>query len=233
MAPGFSILPIRGILSTVLKVDKIKIGPLPPLSFEVARGECLAVEGPSGSGKTRLLRGIADLDQVPGYVSLEGMDRNEMQAPEWRRRVRYFSSEPGWWAATGRLHVPLKGIEAEARLSRLLASVGLEPPILDQPVSQLSTGQRLRIALVRGLVDEPRVLLLDEPTSALDAQAAALVGELIRFQLLGGRAVVLVSHNPAEVARHAHQRLLLGAPKAGTSDEVSRRAAAASASAAP
>src|SRR5258705_10592187 len=60
MAPGFSILPIRGILSTVLKVDKIKIGPLPPLSFEVARGECLAGEGPSGSGKTRLLRGIAD-----------------------------------------------------------------------------------------------------------------------------------------------------------------------------
>jgi ABC-type multidrug transport system ATPase subunit len=198
----------------VLKVENLKVGSLPALSFEVARGECLAVEGPSGTGKTRLLRAIADLDQAPGYVSLDGASREEMSGPEWRKRVRYFSAEPGWWAATPREHFPLATPEAEPRLLRLLHAVGLEAEVLDLPVAQLSTGQRIRLALVRGLLDEPSVLLFDEPTGALDPASAALVAELIRFQLLAGRIVLLVSHNPDEVARLAHQRLLLGAPSA-------------------
>jgi ABC-type iron transport system FetAB ATPase subunit len=193
----------------VLRVEKLKVGTLPPLSFAVAGSECLAIEGPSGSGKTRLLRAIADLDDAEGYVFLEGLERREMPAPEWRRRVRYFAAEPGWWAATGRDHFPA---EANAtRLERLLASLGLDVGLIDQPIGQLSTGERLRLALARGLIDEPRVLLLDEPTGALDPQSKALVDELIRFQLLAGRAVLLVSHDQAEVARLAHQRLQLGA----------------------
>ena len=48
--------------TAVLRVERLKVGALPPLSFELPAGECLAVEGPSGSGKTRLLRAIADLD---------------------------------------------------------------------------------------------------------------------------------------------------------------------------
>ena len=69
----------------MLRVEKLKVGGLPPLSFEVAKGECMSIEGPSGSGKTRLLRAIADLDDAPGYVFLEGVERREMPAP-WRRR---------------------------------------------------------------------------------------------------------------------------------------------------
>lgn len=198
----------------MLKVENLKVGGLPALSFEVAGGECLAVEGPSGTGKTRLLRAVADLDEATGYVSLDGASREEMSGPEWRRRVRYFSAEPGWWAATALEHFPAAGPEAEARLMRLLRAVGLEADSLHHPIAQLSTGQRIRLALVRGLLDEPSVLLFDEPTGALDPESAALVGELIRFQLLAGRTVLLVSHNPDEVARLAHQRLLLGVPSA-------------------
>jgi len=202
----------------VLRVEKLKVGTLPPLSFAVAGSECLSIEGPSGSGKTRLLRAIADLDDAEGYVFLEGAERREMPAPEWRRRVRFFAAEPGWWAATGRAHFPA-GADL-ARLERLLDALGLDAGLLDQPIGQLSTGERLRLALARGLIDEPRVLLLDEPTGALDPQSKALVGELIRFQLLAGRAVILVSHDQAEIARLAHQRLQLRA--------VDDRAAAAS-----
>lgn len=193
----------------MLKVEKLQVGTLPPLSFAVAASECLSVEGPSGSGKTRLLRAIADLDEAEGYVYLEGVERREMSAPEWRRLVRYFAAEPGWWAATGREHFA-PGIDS-ARLERLMDAVGLDPLLLDQPIGQLSTGERLRLALVRGLIDEPRVLLLDEPAAALDPQSTALVDELIRFQLLAGRTVLLVSHDPAEIARLAHQRLQLRA----------------------
>ena len=193
----------------MLRVDKLKVGTLPPLSFAVAASECLSIEGPSGSGKTRILRAIADLDHAEGYVVLDGTERREMTGPQWRRQVRYFAAEPGWWAETAREHFPANA--DSARLERLLDALGLDVRLLDQPIGQLSTGERLRMALARGLIDEPRVLLLDEPTGALDAQSTALVDELIRFQLLAGRIVLLVSHDPVEIARLAHQRLQLGA----------------------
>lgn len=190
----------------MLRVDHIRIGALPPLTFTVPDGECLSVEGPSGTGKTRLLRALADLDAAEGHVFLDGAERREMPADQWRRKVRYMAAEPGWWAATPRLHM------AESpRLERLVEALGLERRVLDQPVAELSTGERQRLALVRAVIDEPRVLLLDEPTAALDAAAAALADEVIRFETLAGRSVVLVSHNRAEVDRLAHARLLLAA----------------------
>jgi ABC-type iron transport system FetAB ATPase subunit len=202
----------------VLRVDYLSVGGLAPLSFEAAAHECLAIEGPSGSGKTRLLRAIADLDAAAGYVYLEGVERREMPGPEWRRRVRYASAEPAWWGAKAREHFP-----ATAKLDRLLSAVGLESVLLDRPISELSTGERQRLGLVRAIADEPRVLLLDEPTSALDAQAAALAEELIKFQILLGRIVILVSHDSQQLTRLANARLQL--KDAGTAR--SRESAAA------
>lgn len=190
----------------MLRVDYLAVPGLPALSFEVAAGECVAVEGPSGSGKTRLLRAIADLDPAQGYVHLDGVERGEMRGPEWRRHVRYASAEPGWWAATGRAHFP-KGV----RLERLLSALSLDAGHLDRPLSELSTGERQRLGLIRALADEPRVLLLDEPTSALDAISAAMSEELIKFQLLAERIVLLVSHDTAQIERLAHARLQLAA----------------------
>jgi len=201
----------------MLRIDYLQVPGLPALSFEVPAHECLAVEGPSGSGKTRLLRAIADLDAAQGYVYLEGVERRELPGPEWRRRVRYASAEPAWWGAIAREHFPVS-----AKLDRWLSAVALEPAILDRPIAELSTGERQRLGLVRAIADEPRVLLLDEPTSALDAQAAALAEELIKFQMLAGRSVILVSHDPAQIARLAHARLLLA-------DEATRKAESAAA----
>ncbi len=196
----------------VLRVDSLKADPLPPLSFAVADGECLAVEGPSGSGKTRLLRAIADLDPSLGHVFLDGAERSEMRGPKWRRRVRYASAEPVWWTDTARDAFALGQPGATERLERLLTAIALNAKILDQPLSELSTGERHRLALARALLDEPRVILLDEPTSGLDPQAAALVEELIRYQLLAGRSVILASHDQSQIERLAHVRLQLAKP---------------------
>jgi ABC-type iron transport system FetAB ATPase subunit len=193
----------------VLRVDYLSVPGLPNLSFEVVEGECLAIEGPSGSGKTRLLRAIADLDPVPGYVHLDGIERSEMTGPAWRRHVRYASAEPAWWGSTGREHFP-----DSSRLERLLSAVALDIGHLDRPITSLSTGERQRLGLVRALADEPRVLLLDEPTSALDSTSAAMAEELIRFQLLAGRIVLLVSHDAAQIERLAHARLQLADSRA-------------------
>jgi ABC-type proline/glycine betaine transport system ATPase subunit len=128
------------------------------------------------------------------------------------------SAEPAWWGAKAREHFP-----ATAKLDRLLSAVGLESVLLDRPISELSTGERQRLGLVRAIADEPRVLLLDEPTSALDAQAAALAEELIKFQILLGRIVILVSHDSQQLTRLANARLQL--TDAGTAR--SRESAAA------
>jgi ABC-type iron transport system FetAB ATPase subunit len=188
----------------VLRVDYLAVPGLPTLSFQVAPGECLTVEGPSGCGKTRLLRAIADLDPATGYVHLEGVERGEVSGPQWRRRVRYCATEPGWWAATAGEH-----FSQGAKIGRLLSALALGDRHLDRPLLELSTGERQRLGLVRALADEPRVLLLDEPTSALDTTATAMVEELIRYQLLAERIVLLVSHDAHQIERIAHARLQL------------------------
>jgi ABC-type iron transport system FetAB ATPase subunit len=203
----------------VLRIDYLSVPGLPALSFELAAQDCLAVEGPSGSGKTRLLRAIADLDPADGYMFLEGIERRELGGPEWRRRVRYASAEPAWWEATARQH-----FRPTARLDRLLSALALDPEILDQPIAELSTGERQRLGLIRALADEPQVLLLDEPTSALDPQTAALAEELIKFQLLAGRAIILVSHDAGQIARLAHGRLQLGGSDLVAEEERSEAA---------
>jgi len=195
----------------VLRVDQVRIAHLPPLSFSVPDGECLAVEGPSGSGKTRLLRAIGDLDPVDGHIFLNGAERNEIPYGQWRQRVAYVAAEPGWWAPTAGDHLP-----GSQRVGRLVSSLGLAAAILKRPIAQLSTGERQRLALVRALAEEPIVLLLDEPTSALDAETALIVEELIRFECLAGRSVVLVSHDTAQIERLAHARLQLARPGAST-----------------
>ncbi|MCB1546709.1 MAG: ABC transporter ATP-binding protein [Hyphomicrobiaceae bacterium] len=190
-------------------MDHLRLPGLPPLTFEIPGGECFAIVGPSGAGKTRLLRAIADLDPVDGHFFLDGAERGEMTAPEWRRRVRYVSAEPGWWEDTPRAHLPA---QAMTRVERLASAVGLDMQLLDRPIAELSTGERQRLSMVRALVDEPKVLLLDEPTSALDAVAAAMVEELLRFQLLSRRVLVLVSHDKALIERMSDSQLILPGP---------------------
>jgi len=192
----------------VLRVEHLRIGVLPALSFAVADGECLAIEGPSGSGKTRLLRAIADLDPAQGQIFLDGAERGEMAATDWRRQVRFAAAEPGWWTETARGALP-SGSASQARVQRLMAAVGLDQGLLDRPVAELSTGERQRIALVRALMDDPKVLLLDEPTGPLDVASSALVEELIRFHILSGRTVLLASHDRGLVDRLADARLEL------------------------
>ncbi len=196
----------------MLRIDSLRIGSLPPISLELADGSCLAVEGPSGSGKSRLLRALADLDPAEGYVFLDGAERREMPAPAWRKLVRYAAAEPAWWTDTAS---PVFSAEppARARAEKILSDLGLDAAVLDAPLAQLSTGERQRLALVRALADQPRVLLLDEPTGALDPVSAALAEELIRYQVLAGRSVVLVSHDAAQVARLADVRLQLARPE--------------------
>lgn len=188
----------------MLKLEGVRAYGLKPVSFELGAGECLALEGPSGSGKTVLLRTIADLDPAPGSIWLDGAERSGMSGPAWRARVRYAAAEPGWWEGTPRAH-----FRNPQAASKLAGAMGLEPALLDRAISRLSTGERQRLALVRALEDSPQVLLLDEPTGALDAKITSRVEKLLQGELKAGKAMILVSHDPKQLARLAARKAVI------------------------
>jgi ABC-type multidrug transport system ATPase subunit len=134
---------------------------------------------------------------------LRGAELAAMPAPKWRDRVRYLAAEPGWWAATPAPHFR----EISAVRTRLAALL-LADDILDRPLAELSTGERQRLALLRGMEGAPAVLLLDEPTSALDPASSDAVIDLLRAYARRGGAALLVTHNPQQARllgdRHFH-----------------------------
>jgi putative ABC transport system ATP-binding protein len=184
-------------------VDGLVGAHVGPASLAVARGECVAIMGASGSGKTRLLRLMADLDPGDGTARLDGVSRDAMAAPEWRRHVMFVPAVSGWWATTGAEHFD-DATREDA--TRLCADLRLPEDIMARDVLGLSTGERQRLALVRAIVRKPSVLLLDEPTSGLDAETAeaveACLGGLRASQ---GVAMVWVTHDASQARRVASQ----------------------------
>src|SRR3954471_852680 len=164
---GFPILPM-------LQVRDLRTAILKPASFALSMGECIAVRGPSGAGKTLLLRAVADLDPNEGLVTLDGVNRSTIVGPEWRRLVGYVPAEPGWGADTVGEH-----LRDWAAALTLVRDLGFPEKTAAWSIYRLSTGKRLRLALIRALTVGPKVLLLDEPTAALDAASVAAVEALI------------------------------------------------------
>lgn len=186
----------------MLTVEGLSSAVLAPASFTLAEGECVVVRGESGSGKTVLLRALADLDPSVGRVSLDGVLRDEVPAPVWRRRVRYMAAEPAWWHDRVACHfADWPAARPLAERLRLPAGIG------EAPLARLSTGERQRLALLRALQPAPRVLLADEPTAALDAAAVSAVEELIGEMRAAGMGVLWVSHDPAQARRVACRAL--------------------------
>ena len=172
----------------------------------MAQGECIAVKRPSGAGKTLLLRAIADLDPNQGVVTLEGRDRSTIPGPEWRRLVGYVPAEPGWWAETVGEHF---GDWIAATV--VLTNLGFPEEARSWPIARLSTGERLRLALVRALIIRPRVLLLDEPTAALDSASVAAVESLIATRIRAGLGVLWVTHDTDQASRIGRRQLVVEA----------------------
>ena len=132
---------------TILQVRDLRTNLLKPASLSLAAGECVSVRGPSGAGKTLLLRAIADLDPNEGVVTLDGRDRSTIAGPDWRRLVGYVPAEPGWWADTVGAHFG----EWTAALA-LVRHLGFPEETKAWPIARLSTGERLRLALIRALM---------------------------------------------------------------------------------
>jgi ABC-type iron transport system FetAB ATPase subunit len=180
---------------SLLQIERLQRPAIGPVSLDVAAGECVCISGPSGTGKSQLLRAIADLDPHDGEVRLSGHAATTITPPEWRRQVGLLPPESSWWLASVSDHF-------RPGASLPLAEVGLTEAILEQPVARLSSGEKQRLALLRLLANQPRVLLLDEPTANLDPENTRRVEAVVAaYRESRGAAIIWVSHDRGQAAR--------------------------------
>jgi putative ABC transport system ATP-binding protein len=184
-------------------------------TFEVRKGETLAIVGPSGSGKSSLLRLLNRLDEpTTGTVYVDGTDYQQIPPRELRRRIGMVLQRPflfpGKVAENLKFGPKQRGQNLSlAEIEELLAGVGLSG-FESRDVSNLSGGEAQRVSFARALANSPEALLLDEPTSALDEAAKRDVETLIRqIGQEHGIPCVLVTHDVAQAARLAERALVL------------------------
>jgi ABC-type lipoprotein export system ATPase subunit len=186
------------------------------VSAEVRPGEYVAIQGPSGCGKsTLLLMAGGLLTPDIGSVKVNGADLYRLSDNEraaFRARhigfvfqrfhlVAYLNVVDNVLAPTVAQEVP----NARQRALELIERFGLTPRRRHYP-SQLSTGERQRVALARSLLVQPKLILADEPTGNLDAVNGAQVLLALAEAAKSGVAVVLVTHDP-EAARFASRTI--------------------------
>ncbi len=132
-------------------------------------------------------------------MTLRGTDSLAMTPCAWRRQVMLLPSESQWWLQ--RMGSHFDGFEVG---DYQLAALGLDEKMLKRPVSQLSTGERQRFAILRMLLHKPTILLLDEPTASLDPKSVQRVEKLLSDYCRDNKAAMIwVGHDPQQLQRMA------------------------------
>lgn len=187
------------------------VAVLRSLSFSIATGESVAIVGPSGSGKSTLLNIIGTLDQpTSGRVWLANQDLSQLEEPQLaairNRQIGFVFQSHHLLPQCSVLEnvlVPTiaeknaeRNSSAPSRAEKLLKRVGLGERLHHRP-GQLSGGERQRVAVVRALINQPKLLLADEPTGALDrASAQGLAQLLVELNREENVTLIVVTHAP-------------------------------------
>lgn len=184
------------------------------VSFAVEAGQQVALLGPNGTGKTTLLRVLATLAKPSGgSARVAGLDVVR-QASEVRPRVGYVGHAPLLYdELTIRenllFYAQMYGLpERESRVDALIERVGMTYRAHDR-AGNLSRGQAQRIALARGLLHEPSVLLLDEPDTGLDEDGVTLLTQIIEDRARAGQTTLLTTHQLERGLRLSDAALVL------------------------
>jgi molybdate transport system ATP-binding protein len=180
-------------------------------SFNVEKGDFLAITGPSGSGKTTLLRIIAGLEEAYGEIVVDNeiwFDKKTFLPPQ-KREVGFVFQDFALFPNMSVEKNLLYANNNKKLANELLEMVGMIE-LKNRYPATLSGGQKQRVALCRALMRKPKILLLDESFSALDMEMREkLQKDVLEFHRQFGLTTIMVSHSPSEIYRLSNKAMLL------------------------
>lgn len=221
-------------LTKTYKMGEIEVHALRGVSFNIKRGEVIAIMGPSGSGKSTMMNTLGCLDRpTSGEYILDGESVAEMtddQLASVRNRKVGFVFQSfnllSRLTALGNVELPLRyaGITEgrRERAQNALEAVGLRDRMTHRPY-ELSGGQQQRVAVARALVNNPAIIMADEPTGNLDSKVGKeIINLLLNLNKERGTTLIIVTHDP-KVAEHAERIIRLRDGELDESEEEGKK----------
>ncbi|HEX9839427.1 MAG TPA: ATP-binding cassette domain-containing protein [Anaerolineales bacterium] len=204
-------IEVQGLTKSFGKVKAVQ-----SISFSAFDGQITGLLGPNGAGKSTTLRLLYTLlEPDSGFARIDGFDVRE--APiEVQTRIGVLSDAQGLYPRLtareniryfGRLH-DLNGGDLETQMDQLIALLDMEA-IADRKTEGFSSGERLKVAIARALIHDPRNVLLDEPTNGLDVKSTRAMRQFIRRLRDSGKCILLTSHIMQEVAALCDQIVII------------------------
>ena len=203
-------------MESILKVDKIEkyyvsrsslTKAIDNLSFEVDKGEFVAIMGASGSGKTTLLNVISTIDNVTsGHIYVAGVDITKLKGNElnrFRRKELGFIFQDFNLLDTLTayeniaLSLSIQNVSAkeiDAKIKKVAEELDIKDVLKKYPY-QMSGGQKQRVASARAIITDPKLVLADEPTGALDSKSAKMLLEKFNYLDELGATILMVTHD--------------------------------------
>jgi putative ABC transport system ATP-binding protein len=204
------------------RTGEMQVHAVRGVSFEIQRGEFVALMGASGSGKSTLMNLLGCLDRPTSgrYIldgaDVSGLDRDRLADIRNRKIGFVFQNFNLLPRTSARENVELPLLYGAQRLTnpqlreradRVLASVGLAGRE-DHPPSQLSGGQQQRVAIARALINDPEVVLADEPTGNLDSRTSVEIMAIFQQLNERGITIVMVTHEQ-DIAAYARRNVVM------------------------
>ena len=203
-------------MESILKVDKIEkyygsrsslTKAIDNLSFEVDKGEFVAIMGASGSGKTTLLNVISTIDNVTsGHIYVAGVDITKLKGNElnrFRRKELGFIFQDFNLLDTLTAHenialsLSIQNVSAkeiDTKIKKVAEELDIKDVLKKYPY-QMSGGQKQRVASARAIITDPKLVLADEPTGALDSKSAKMLLEKFNYLDELGATILMVTHD--------------------------------------
>lgn len=204
-------IEVQGLSKSFGKVKAVQ-----DVSFSAFDGQITGLLGPNGAGKSTTLRLLYTLlEPDSGFARIDGFDIRESPL-QVQSRIGVLSDAQGLYPRLtvreniryfGHLH-DLNGESLEKHMDQLIALLDMEA-IADRRTEGFSTGERLKVAIARALIHDPRNVLLDEPTNGLDVKSTRAMRQFIRNLRDNGKCVLLTSHIMQEVAALCDQIIII------------------------
>ncbi len=201
-------------ITKIYQSGEVKVRALDNISFEVKKGEFVAIMGPSGSGKSTLMNILGALDKpTQGEYFLEGEDVAKLDDDELaeirNQKIGFVFQTYNLLPRTTALKnvfIPMMygGLpkkEREKKANELLQKVGLKERVNHTP-SQLSGGEQQRVAIARALAMNPKIILADEPTGNIASNQAMEIMEILQDLNKQGHTILIITHEE-EIAEYA------------------------------